>query len=484
MTSTKYLLASLLLATACGGDSNTTDSQDDSPAIDAASGSIDAANGSIDAGGAADAASGTPDAGNPDAALPTAIPTIFAFGDISTNNINDIGTFLQDDPEPPTVTNLPIAGSVVDFDVSADANVIAYCDDANVISVIADAGAPAVLVPAQAGAVVSDVAISPDGKQVAFRADRELAGMFDVYVADSFGTVTKVSPARAPDDIALDASPVMVWTADSSTLLFGGRFSDANKNELRAYVVGGEAASITLIGAADINAPVVAGTPTPGFILPPVVRGTTGQVIVQARLTADGKRLLYKVNLDGTGLDLVGNALIDRGGNNLADVWSYAVSADGTTIAFAADGIVATAFEIYKMKGDDSAAPTRLTGGNVPVDREVHRFDPMVFSPDGTQLAFHADYGATLDKFEPYVMNIADGAMHRLAVIGTAANAEQDSTGVIAWSHDGSKLYVIGDHRANNDAELYSLATADTDGVPSLLVDPPASGDVFTFVAR
>ncbi len=482
MISTKHFLAGILLATACGGDSNSdsqdTQDADDTPTIDAAAGTPDSASGTPDSAG------GTPDAAvTPDAPMPAFEHAVFAFGDISTNNINDIGKFLQDDAEPPTVTNLPIAGSIVDFDVSADTNVVAYADDAAAISIIADAGAPAVLVPALAGAVVSDVAISPDGKQVAFRADRELAGMFDIYVADSVGTVTKVSPDRAVNDIALDASPVMVWTTDSATLLFGGRFTDAFKNELRAIATGGADTGVTLIGAGDISAPVVAGTPTPGFILPPVVRAGT-EVIVQARLTADGKRLLYKVNLDGTGLDFLSNALIDRGGGNLADVWTYGVNTDGTSLVFAADGITAGAYEIYKMKGDDSAAPTRLTGGAVAVGREVNRFDPIAFSPDGTLAAFHADYGVTDDKFEPYVIDIADGAMHRLAVIGTAANVEQDSSGGIAWSHDGGKVYVTADHRVNNDAELYSLAPGDTDGVPSLLVDPPASGDVFSFVAR
>jgi hypothetical protein len=136
------------------------------------------------------------------------------------------------------------------------------------------------------------------------------------------------------------------------------------------------------------------------------------------------------------------------------------------------------------MPADDSATATRLTSGDIPAGQEVHRYDPFVFSIDGTRIAFHADYGTVDEKFEPYVLTVDGGAMHRLAVIGGADNASQDSTGPLGFSADGSKVYVIADHQANNDSELYALTAADTDGTPVLLVDAPAGGDVFSIKVR
>jgi Tol biopolymer transport system component len=483
---------SLALATvlaACGGGSS---DNTDNPMIDAAAGTPDGSSGTPDgSSGTPDSASGTPDAepspdaemGSPDAA-PPADPVVWVRGDFVTDNTNDIAVFDQNDDAPPTLAVVSAAGSVGEFDVSADGTVVTWIE-AGAVRLRLPGAAATDLVADDPDADVTNVAISPDGTMVAFRADLELAGMFDIYLADSNGFV-KVSPDRAVNDISLDAATVMAWSPDGQYLTFGGRFTDANKNELRGWGVAA-GTPFTLIGAADIDANVVAGQPTPGYILAPQFVGD--RVIVQARLTADDKRYLYTVNLDGTGLDLVGNALLSRGDDSTAEVWTYGVSPDGTTLVFAADGIVAGAFELYAMPADDSAAAVRLTSGDVLVGREVNRFDPLAFSPDGTQVAFHAEYGATADKFEPYVTGVGAGAvnageLHRLAVIGGAANDQQDSTGPLAWSADGTKVYAIADHQVNNDSELYALTATDTDGTPVLLVDAPAGGDVFSIKVR
>jgi hypothetical protein len=89
---------------------------------------------------------------------------------------------------------------------------------------------------------------------------------------------------------------------------------------------------------------------------------------------------------------------------------TFALSPDGTQIAFAADGVVATAFEVYVMPATGATAPTRLTSGTIAAGRGLDAFRTPRWNPAGTAIAFGADYGATDDKFQPYVLPLAGGA--------------------------------------------------------------------------
>jgi Tol biopolymer transport system component len=471
----------LLAGAACGGDDGDTPidaRRIDARVIDAAA--IDAP--PIDA--AVDAAID---------AAPPAVTTVWVFGDIATNNLQQLGKFTHPVATPPaTLTFVPAAGEMpfanfpVPFSVAADGSRVVYIARATAtdpwkISYAAADGAGVVDVftaPAAAN-VLSDVALSPDKTKIAFRADLAVAGQLDIYVvaAQANATPVKVSPDR--NDPNLDAQQYLSWSRDSRYLAFGGEFTTDNLNEVRIRDTMANTTA-TALPASEI---LVATNPR-GLLSAPQWTAA-GKVIFNARNTAAGERRLYSASADGTGLAVLPNTLITRGDTTMSEANNFGLSPDGATIAFAADGVIATAFELYAMPSTGAAAPTRLTAGDVAAGRGLDVFRPIRFNPAGTMIAFGADYGATDDKFQPYVLSAAGGAApRRLALIGLDTDAARDVQH-IAWTGDGAFLYAIGDGgAADNDFEVYALDTAMTDQATTVLVDPPASGDAFEIVTR
>ena len=136
------------------------------------------------------------------------------------------------------------------------------------------------------------------------------------------------------------------------------------------------------------------------------------------------------------------------------------------------------------MPSSGAQAPLRLTSGTIAAGRGVDTFRPMRISPTGTAVAFGADYGATDEKYQPYVVNVAAGPIRRLAVVGLDTDAARDVQS-LAWTADGTFLYAIGDGgAADNDFEVYALDAAMTDQALSAKIDPPVSGDVFELTTR
>jgi Tol biopolymer transport system component len=478
-----YVLGSvvaLTAGTACRGDDDGGTSVDarridarviDAPTIDAST--IDAP---IDAPGA----SGT---------------TVWVFGDLVTNNVQQLGTFTHPVATPPaTLTfvhsagELPFTNFPVPFSIAADGSRIAYvsralaADPWKLSYAAADGTGVVDVFMAPLGRSITDVSLSPDKTKIAFRADLELATMFDVYVVPATvgATPVKISPDRTVPAPTLGALGHLSWSRDSRYLAFGGDFTTDNLNEVRIRDTQANTTA-TALPASEIMA-----TTNPRGLLSAPQWTAAGKLVFNARNTVAGERRLYSANADGTGLAVLANTLITRADDTLAEASSFGLSPDGLTIAFAADGVIATAFELYAMPATGAAAPTRLTGGDVPAGRGLDLNRPPRFNPAGTAIAFGADYGATDDKFEPYVAPIAPGpGPHRLAVIGPAADASRDVQN-LAWTGDGAFIYAIADGGAldNDPFALYALDTTLTDQPLTPILTPPASGDAFEVVTR
>jgi hypothetical protein len=199
----------------------------------------------------------TPDAASPDAAAPpdAASPdappapmntTVWVFGDVATDNDNQIGRFAHPQSAVVAPTFVPAAGVLTDgggfpVSISADNLMIAYASSAAgtsplTLSVSNTDGTGAVNVfTTTSPAVITHIAISPDKTKIAFRADMAVAGQFDIYVVPAMAAQTpvKVSPDRATNDGALDA-PEPSWRGrpNSRYLAFGGEMTVAGYNEV------------------------------------------------------------------------------------------------------------------------------------------------------------------------------------------------------------------------------------------------------------
>jgi dipeptidyl aminopeptidase/acylaminoacyl peptidase len=118
----------------------------------------------------------------------------------------------------------------------------------------------------------------------------------------------------------------------------------------------------------------------------------------------------------------------------------YAFSADGAEVAFSVKAQVgeawSTNFDIYEVASDASTQPKNLTADNPAWDAQP------AFSPDGTQLAYLAMErpGFEADRFRLVLLNLQSGVKRVLT-----QNWDRSITS-FAWSRDGKTLFATADH--------------------------------------
>ena len=417
---------------------------------------------------------------------------VWVYGDFLTNNTSQLGSFVHESAQMPvTVTGIPAAGKLYDasgtpFTVNTNGSKIAYVADSTVAGrwdlFLADAdGSNAVtVVTAVAAATISNPTFSPDGTKIAFVSDRDVATQYDVYVvaAAANSTPARVSPAR--NNAALDAG-TFAWSPDSKLLAISGDF--ATDGLFALWTVDTTAATPAPVQVLADSA--ILTTTTPKGVLSPGPKWTSNtQVAFYGALAAAGDRHIYVATAGTAGVTELASTAITRPDSTKADAHVFGISPDLSKIVFASDGITATAFDLYVANADGTGTPTRLTSGTTRPGSDLHGFEQLVWSPDGTKVAVIADWGATDEKFEPYVVSLAATDVHRVAIPGGAADAARDASKP-QWTRGGAKLYFVADGAANdNDFGLYVANPAMTDGAATLAITPPASGDVSAVVTR
>ena len=426
----------------------------------------------------------------PDAHVVTS-STVWIAGDFVTDNAQQLGSFtfpLVASPVVPAIfagatSNLNLINFSAPYSVSKDGTKIAYSQkvtggDQLFIGNFAG-GAPTLLFTAN-GASITDVALSPDGAHVAFRSDLVLVGMFDAYYLDTstpIGAPAKMSPDRAVDSTALDATGFFSWSDDSRFVSFTGQFVAKNRFELHVF----DGLNTTDAVAVPDSA-IAAGTSQVG-VLAPAQFDANDNVFYLAIL--DGQsQLIYSSTSDAAMQPQVFTPA--RSTNNVATatVISFALSPDRSTILFAEDATTQTAFEIYTADVSGTNGKTARTSGH-SAGQSIYGFQPGNWNHTGTAFAFHADYGATPGKFQPYVLTINSGTLTRVATIGDDTDATRTSQGSIAWSFNDKTVFVISD--AGTDNNVFGVSAQDVstaDASVAFLVTPPTNGDIFDVFTR
>lgn len=467
-------------------DANRSDST--SSVDDAAGG-----DGATEDSGGDDVADASPEASDLDAnvdagmdATVDAGPTtpLYFVGDFSTNNTSSLGlAHVPMGAATPSTT--VIAAKARTFATTPDGSKVVFAADITTTGrfdlYVADAdGSNATLRVAMPGnASVTDIEISPDGGRIAYIADAELEGQADAFVVELSGTTlpSRVSPARAVGNIALDAQTIS-WSRNSAFVAIVGDFTVDKKNELWiADVTATPIVPVAALGESSIPAPVAATVGVSAGLHPIWTSGNKVCVKADLSVTPPSFRL-YCANSDASNFATPINFPATP-----IQLGSYGISPDGMTLAFSADSVAAPdAYEIFAMPANDSAAPTRLTSGTISAVAGASRGPnfsvPLKYSPDGFKIGFIADILVD-NRYELYVVPAAGAEVEkRLTVVGTVSDPEQDVT-AFAWSPDSHAIAFIADHRANNDFELFRVLDATTaDQVPQLVRGVVSSGDI------
>ncbi|HEY0801121.1 MAG TPA: S9 family peptidase [Steroidobacteraceae bacterium] len=141
----------------------------------------------------------------------------------------------------------------------------------------------------------------------------------------------------------------------------------------------------------------------------------------------------------GTPLNLTGG-IGDVPGKPFGGHEDYVFSPDGTQIAFSVKAAVgeawSTNFDIYQAAADGGSPPKNLTADNPAWDGQP------AFSPDGTQLAYMAmdRPGFEADRFHLVLLNLQSGVKRPLT-----QNWDR-SINSFAWSRNGKTIFATADH--------------------------------------
>ena len=230
------------------------------------------------------------------------------------------------------------------------------------------------------------------------------------------------------------------------------------------------------------NAITAAGTSTVG-VLGPAQFDANDNVFYLAFFDGTNQRI-YSSTPSASMQPQAFTAAVATNNVGAAKVTSFALSPDRSTIAFVEDATTQTAFELFTADTAGVNAKTPQTTGHT-AGQSISNLAQVNWNHAGTAIAFHADYGATANKFQPYVLTLSTHGLKRIATVGLDTDATRNSQDALAWSTDDATVFVISDGGTTDNAFSVSAQSATTtDGAITFLVTPPTSGDIFDVFTR
>jgi dipeptidyl aminopeptidase/acylaminoacyl peptidase len=325
---------------------------------------------------------------------------------------------------------------------------------------------------------VSELAVSPDGRRVAYTlrsTDMEAnKGRTGIWLVD---TGKRAAAAARLTDIAANSSSAE-WSADGHQVYYLSNRSGsmqvwrvaAGGNERRGEIRNMDAPGADAVQITDL--PLDVGSfrisPTGNRIVVSVevfldcpdlactkqrleaaAHSKAGGILYQQLFVrhwdtwSDGRRSqLFAIAVDdtarGTAVNLSGG-IGDVPGKPFGGREDYAISPDGTKVAFSVRATAgepwSTNFDIYQVSAA-GGTPANLTADNPAWDAQP------AFSPDGSQLAYLAmdRPGFEADRFHLVLLDLKSGVRRPLT-----KNWDR-SIASFAWARDGKSLFATADH--------------------------------------
>jgi Tol biopolymer transport system component len=449
----------------------------------------------MDGGGGTDAGGdgGGTDAGS-DGGGPPRTDYVYYSGDFATDGAFNVGrrniaTGINEVLAPMGLTD---ADDITAFAVSRDGTRLAIAGraaptDADVINVYAadGTGTPVTIFTAPAmGRSVDQLEFSPDGLTLAFSGPFETTGAFDnndnalfVAPADGSGSATRVSPNVPANNLVVVE---FLWV-DATHLVFTGDVETNNVDSIWSVETSTPGAPVQLVPASTL----AMFTTTQDIFNDAIAVDSMSRIYFGGDFVgAGGEFHLYRNVLDGSSFEEVPGTAMTRGGTMPTSVSAFGISNDGLTLAFGADATTAGIDDVFVMALSGST-PARVDAfaSMAAFGQSLDVGEPIAFSPDGTLLAFGADFALTAgdadNAFAVFVVPATGTGGARL--FGVPADANLDASAVF-WSPDGTEVFARADYVTNGEAELFGttdLSTANQAIAGLLLVDSPLNGDVF-----
>lgn len=312
-----------------------------------------------------------------------------------------------------------------------------------------------------AGGQVSSFGLSPDETRVIYLAQVETFGQTELFTVGLDGTENLKLSGLLPEDgdvIAhhsqYDHSVRPRFTSDSSRVVFLANGADGAWELFAVDVDGGNL--LTISGAMVTGGQVGVGTSAWTYEVAPDGSG----VVYLADQETDGVMELFYVNLDGTGLRKINQALPD---STSIGCGSFSSGSCG----FSSSGVFVY-YGGYGAAGERDAFAANIAAETLINLTEGTAHGPLlesvVLTPDGTRAVYKADE-------ELHSIGL-DGSNHVVVV-----NSVVDGGGIrrqYRITPDSSRVLFAGDLRVDGARQVYAAAL-DGSGVIEL-TDVPADG--------
>jgi Tol biopolymer transport system component len=286
---------------------------------------------------------------------------------------------------------------------------------------------------------VDEFSWSPDGRRLAFLADKVTDGVNELFVVDAAGGAEPL----AVSSVLVEGGQVegFAWSPDGARLAFRGSKETPGRQEL--FVTRPEGASE-----------------------PEKVSGQLQDVAAvnsDPLWSPDSTRIAFAGDLVVNGIFEVFVTPAEAGGapfrvsgvsQAFSDIVGFRWSPDGTRLAFNMDKNADNADEVFIATAAGGTEPIRVSGA-FATDEEAFN---VQWSPQSDRVAFFADDSVPA-QFELFVANAGtvDSALPTSGVVDANEDVFQ-----FAWSPDGSSLVIVAD--------------LETDGVSEVFVTPAVGG--------
>jgi hypothetical protein len=285
--------------------------------------------------------------------------------------------------------------------------------------------------------VFSFFRISADSTTVVYTADQDINGATELYSVPIDGSAAAVKLNPAFTSADQDVFSFFRISADSTTVVYTADQDINGATELYSVPIDGSSAAVKLNPAF---------TSSDQFVFDFNISADSTTVVYAAVQDINDTAELYSVPIDGSAAAVKLNPAFTS-----SDQFVFDFSADSTTVVYAAVQDINDTAELYSVPIGGGAV-VKLNPAFTSADQDVFNF---LISADSTTVVYRADQDIN-NAFELYSVPI-DGSAAAVKLNPAFTSADQDVFSFFRISADSTTVVYRADQDINNAFELYSV---------------------------
>ncbi|MEQ8818947.1 MAG: hypothetical protein RLY93_01785 [Sumerlaeia bacterium] len=283
--------------------------------------------------------------------------------------------------------------------------------------------------------------LSPDGSRIAFEADIDTDGVFELYTVPAD---LSSAPVRINPDFSVVDSLLTNFQFSPDSQLIGYVADQRFFEVFELFVAPADGSSVPVRVTNDFP---VSGDVEDEFLFTP----DSSTVIYTGDQDVNGDREIYSVPADGSSSPTQLNNALPTGGD--VDNGGVLISADGGTVFFTGDARVNGFFELFAAPVDGSSAAVLISPAMTSTTGVSEGF--CALTPDGSRIVYLAD-ADTNGIFEIYSVP-TDGSQAATKLNDPLITGGQVIGSLPQITADGSTVVYLADQITDEAIEVFAV---------------------------